>query len=89
MGGERTDTRAYAEIDGREYLVGHDLDLVEVMSKIEEAARSGPAFVDLSDSDRLVSVLISQRSRVVITVRHEPLPHTEDITPDTIRDWEL
>lgn len=90
MGGEKRETRTYVEIDGREYLLGKELDLVEVMGRIETAARSEPTFVDLSDLDHLVSVLISPRSKVVVTVRHaSTLPPEEAPPGSAIRDWEL
>jgi len=90
MGGEKRETRTYVEIDGREYLLGQELDLVEVMGRIETAARSEPTFVDLSDHDHLVSVLISPRSKVVVTVRHaSALPPEETPPGSAIRDWEL
>jgi len=91
MRGQLRDTRTYVEIDGREYLLGSELDLVEVMGRIEAAARNEAAFVDLSDGDQLVSVLVSRRSRVVVTVRPlEPQPDSDDTPPGGfLRDWDL
>ncbi|WP_194421849.1 hypothetical protein [Microbacterium abyssi] len=90
MGGNEKHTSTYVEIDGREFLLGRDRDLVDVMSRIEEAARSEPAFVDLSDGDRHVSVLVSHQSRVVITVRHESsAPAEHSPLGASIGDWDL
>ncbi|WP_404438281.1 hypothetical protein LG322_04220 [Microbacterium aerolatum] len=90
MGREETHyTSTYVEIDGREYLLGHDQDRGDVMSRIAEAARSEPAFVDLSDGARRVSVLISHQSRVVITVRHESASAVHDPLDPSIADWDL
>lgn len=89
MGDERKINRTYVEIDGREYLLGHDHDLVDVMSKIEAAAQTKPTFVDLSGSERLVSVLVSPQSRVVITVRQESPADVVQVRPGLIDDWDL
>ncbi|WP_404475360.1 hypothetical protein [Microbacterium aerolatum] len=91
MGREEThSTSTYVEIDGREYLLGHEQDLVDVMARIEEAARSEPAFVDLSEGERHVSVLVSHQSRVVITVRRESAATSEHAPLGTsIGDWDL
>ncbi len=77
-------TTAYIEVDGREFRLARDRDLVDVMNQIEAITRSEPAFVDLSDGERLVSVLISPGARVVVTVR------PDHRTPDSsIDDWSL
>jgi hypothetical protein len=90
MDSDRSFTRTYVEIDGREYLLGDDHDLVEVMARIEAAAQSRPAFVDLSSGDRMVSVLVSAQSHVVITVRRESIDESEDVFPGLqIGDWDL
>ncbi|GEK87248.1 hypothetical protein [Microbacterium aerolatum] len=90
MGRDDDHTSTYVEIDGREYLLGHDQDRGDVMSRIAEAARSEPAFVDLSDGGRRVSVLVSHQSRVVITVRHDSAVHAEhDPLDASIADWDL
>ena len=90
MDGESRRTATYVEIDGREYTLGRDLDLVDVMSKIEAAAQSRPTFVDLADSAHLVSVLVSPQSRVVITVRPESATPSEHLHPGAaISDWDL
>lgn len=90
MGDEDEHTSTYVEIDGREYLLGRDQDRVEVMSKIEAVARSAPAFVDLSDRGQHIFVLVSRRSKVVISVRHESPAPAEHFSPDALSgDWDL
>ncbi|OAN41376.1 hypothetical protein [Microbacterium sp. H83] len=90
MGGARTGIRTHVEVDGRDFLLGGDRDLVHVMSQIEAAAASPPAFVDLSDGDEMVSVLIHGTSRVVVSVEREHRP-PEPLDPPTasIDDWEM
>lgn len=89
MDGESRRTTTYVEIDGREYTLGRDLDLVDVMSKIQAAAQSRPTFVDLADSAHLVSVLVSPQSRVVITVRPESSTPEHLHPSDAMSDWDL
>lgn len=96
MGDERKINRTYVEIDDREYVLGQDQDLVDVMSKIEAAAQTKSAFVELSSGERLVSVLISSQSRVVVTVRPEQLaevthvrPELVDVPRGLVEDWDL
>ncbi|MFB4351887.1 hypothetical protein RAC69_01950 [Microbacterium sp. LS_15] len=80
----------HVEIDGRDFVLSGERDLVDVMSQIEAAAASPPAFVDLSDGDDLVSVLIHSTSRVVVSVEtdqrspaeYEPLSY-----PNNEWDW--
>ncbi|MCM3780418.1 hypothetical protein [Microbacterium hydrocarbonoxydans] len=80
----------HVEIDGRDFILSGERDLVHVMSQIEAAAASPPAFVDLSDGDDLVSVLIHSTSRVVVSVEtdqrssadYEPLSY-----PNNDWDW--
>jgi len=89
-----SNTTAYVEVDGREYALEADRDLVDVMTLIEAAARTEPSFVDLSNGDRTVNVLISTTTRVVITVRsNDPLPLLPDVThqrsfEDPYFEWE-
>lgn len=85
----RMNTRTHVEIDGRDFILGHDRDLVAVMSSIERAAGSPPGFVDISAGDELVSVLITSASKVVVTVVPDTIP--ADWTPPgtPISDWEL
>ncbi|WP_091227157.1 hypothetical protein [Microbacterium sp. 3J1] len=90
MGATRMDLRTHIEIDGRDFLLGGDRDLVDVMSQIEAAAASPPAFVHLSIGDEMVSVLIHSHTRVVISVEREH-PPTSPLDPPTplISDWEM
>jgi hypothetical protein len=84
-----TDARVHIEIDGRDFVLGDDRDLTEVMAHIEAAAASPPAFVHLSTGDQMVAVLIHSRSRVVITTGDaSPGTATPEVW-DSMPDWEL
>lgn len=90
MDGPRTKTRARIDIDGREFLVDDDRDLVDLMGRIEAAARSEATFVDISSRTGLVSVLISPGAHVVVSVEHEQPSGWRDDAPVTqMPDWEL
>lgn len=89
MDGARV-TRARIEIDGREFLLDGDRDLVDLMTRIEAAARSEPTFVDISDRDGLVSVLVSPGAHVVISVVHQGAASVDHAPPFApITDWDL
>ncbi|MFB7250635.1 hypothetical protein [Microbacterium sp. NPDC056234] len=76
-------------IDGQRFLLDRDRDLVDLMGQIEAAARSEPAFVHLSDGDELVSVLVSSRSRIIITVEREGIAVVAEEAPVApFSDWE-
>ncbi|MBQ3357414.1 MULTISPECIES: hypothetical protein [Microbacterium] len=86
----RTNTRARIDIDGREFLLDGDRDLLELMGRIEAAARSEPTFVDISDRNGLVSVLVSPGARVVISVEHvSSVALVEEAPVHPIADWDL
>lgn len=83
------ETSTHVEIDGQRFLLDSDRDLVDLMAEIEEAARSEPRFVHLSDGEELVSVLVSARSRIVITVEHESRARMPDSMPIQLpADWD-
>lgn len=90
MSGVRTGITTHIEVDGRDFLLGGDRDLVDVMSQIETAAASPPAFVDLSDGEEMVSVLIHAASRVVVSVERQPRP-AGLLEPPTfsLDDWDV
>jgi len=88
----RTKTTTYVEIDGRPFVLYGDRDLTEVMADIEKAAASpDPTFVRLDGGDELVSVLISSRTRVVVTVRRDSADHAVPEAPMFLptADWDL
>jgi|GEM_PF-3571512 len=92
MDESRTETTTCVEIDGRRFVLDADRHLAGVMADIEAAAaRPNPTFVQLTDGDERVSVLVSSRTRVVVTVYrssaaqealNEPV-----VFPDA--DWDL
>lgn len=84
-----TDERVHIEIDGRDFVLGDDRDLTEVMTQIEAAAASPPAFVHLSTGDQMVAVLIHSRSRVVITTDGAYSGQSMPELWDSMPDWEL
>lgn len=84
-----TGSRAHIEIDGRDFILGDGRDLTEVMTQIEAAAASPPAFIYLSTGDQMVAVLIHSRSRVVVTTGGS---YASEVTPemwDSMPDWGL
>ncbi|MFJ4255278.1 hypothetical protein [Microbacterium sp. NPDC090003] len=86
----RTNTRARIDIDGREFLLDGDRDLLALMERIEAAARTEPTFVDISDRNGLVSVLVSPGARVVISVEHvSSAALVEEAPVMPIADWDL
>lgn len=88
-----TNTTTCVEIDGRPFILHRDRDAGEVMAAIEAAAAlPDPTFVHLGSGDELTSVLISARSRVIVTVRHDSADHA--IAPDPAmylptEEWDL
>ncbi|WP_144872403.1 hypothetical protein [Microbacterium sp. 1.5R] len=80
----------HIEIDGRDFVLSGERDLVHVMSQIEAAAASPPAFVDLSDGDDLVSVLIHSTSRVVVSVETDQQASSAQFEPLSYpsNDWD-
>jgi hypothetical protein len=90
MNEKRGESRTHVEIDGRDFLLPANLDLVDLMSRIEDAARSEPTFVDIAGDGELASVLISPQSRVVVSVEHlsVALPAPE-VAANPMLDWDL
>ncbi|MFB8188213.1 hypothetical protein ACFC14_02740 [Microbacterium sp. NPDC055988] len=83
------DSITHVAIDGRRFRLNGERDLVDLMSQIEAAARSEPTFVHLSDGDELVSVLVSSRSRIVITVERAGIAAIADEPPIApFLDWD-
>lgn len=90
MDGSRTKPRTRIEIDGREFILDGDRDLVDLMSRIEAAARSEPTFVDISSQGGLVSVLVTPGARVIISVAPEGSEHIDHAPPiPPLSDWDL
>lgn len=90
MSDTRAETRARVEIDGRGFAVGADCDLVELMAQIEAAARSQPTFVHLRGGVESVSVLVTPRSMIVITVDHAQTALLNERAPLVpAGDWDL
>ncbi|WP_298863432.1 hypothetical protein [uncultured Microbacterium sp.] len=92
MDGTRMKAITCVEIDGRPFLLRGDRALGEVMADIEAAASGDdPKFVQLIGGEDAVSVLVSSRTRVIVTVRHDRVDH---IAPDEsthlqTEDWDL
>lgn len=89
MTGRQEQRRVLVHIDGTPYALG-DRDLVDLMTAIEAAVSTPGAFVDLTHGDRLVSVLITPTSRVVITVDLDAPTDPDSFFPTSpITDWEM
>lgn len=91
----RVETKTQVTIDGWSFRLQPDYDLVDLMGRIEAAATTGPAFVQLLDGESMVSVLVSPQSKVLITVSPRETNGTRD-TPafeptlaTDMTDWEL
>lgn len=59
---------AHIEIDGRSFVLGRDQDLEKVLTQIEEAASSPPAFVTLVGDHQTIRVLMQPTTQVVASV---------------------
>lgn len=62
----RTITRL--EIDGHAMVLSAEHDVLDLMRRIEEAARGQPTFVDVAGDRAIMSVLITANTRVMISV---------------------
>lgn len=78
-------------VDDDQFALAPEQDLVDLMDRIESAARSSPAFVDFAAGDGLVSILICPSTRVVVTVRPERAADAIDVEPFAVEplDWEF
>lgn len=76
--------------DDDRYILAPEQDLVDLMERIESAAKSGPTFVDFMAGDRLVSVLVCSSTRVVVTVRPERSVEESRYLPIAVEplDWD-
>jgi hypothetical protein len=77
--------RTHVEIDGRVFPLAEGRDVVDLMARIEAAARTAPTFVDLSGDGR-VSVLISAATRVVVRVVRESIAENAELEPFILAD---
>lgn len=76
--------------DDDHYVLAPEQDLVDLMERIEIAAKSEPTFVDFMAGDRLVSVLVCAATRVVVTVQPEHVAEDARYLPLAAEplDWE-
>lgn len=68
--------RTRIAFDDDQFVLEPEQDLVDLMERIESAARSDPGFVDFVSGERMVSVLVCASTRVVVTV--DPRPATDE-----------
>ncbi|WP_158698571.1 MULTISPECIES: hypothetical protein [Microbacterium] len=61
-------TRTHFEIDGQNFLVSDEHDVVELMYRIEAAARTEPTFIDIATTSSIISVLITANTRVLVYI---------------------
>ncbi|GGH34339.1 hypothetical protein GCM10010921_01970 [Microbacterium album] len=81
----QTMVRTEVGIDDRSYYLAQGQDVEALKRRIEEAARSGPVFVDFTVvGNRSVSVLVSSASRIVFTietVQYDPRDNGDEEAP--------
>lgn len=83
-------TRTHLEIDGNDYVLSAESDLVELMSRIEAAARTEPTFIDLVVGDGFVSVLVTPHSRVIVSTESTHAAAQDDVVPQgSLLDWDF
>jgi hypothetical protein len=67
MSNSHPESRTQVAIDGGIFLLDRTQAYEEVKERLQSAARSGGTFVDLYlEGDRMVSILVSSRSRVLM-----------------------
>lgn len=86
MDGAPTNSRKHVIIDDRDFVLDPRQDVSDIMSRIEDAARSGPAFVDIGEHG--THVLISSSTRVVIAEDEQDTVPLQT-WPEDFQDWEL
>lgn len=91
--------RARITIDGREFAIRPDRDLVDLMQQLESAAGSRAAFVHIRGGDESISVLVTPHSKIILAVDHIGAAKPENKQPfstapvdeqsvDLTSDWE-
>lgn len=76
-------------VDDEEFMLTADQDLVDLMERIEKAARTRPTFVAFSASVGMMSVLVCAGTRVKVTV--EPQQDRDDlplVPADPSLEWD-
>lgn len=76
-------------VDDEEFVLTADQDLVDLMGRIEKAARTRPTFVAFSASVGMMSVLVCSSTRVKVTV--EPQQDRDDlplVPADPSLEWD-
>lgn len=76
-----TERRARVQIDGRQYVLAPDCDLVELMRQVESAPESDAAMIHIRGGDDTVSVPVTPLSAVVLTVERVLLTQPEHEPP--------
>jgi hypothetical protein len=77
------EVRARITIDGQEFAISPDRDLVDLMQQLETAAGSRAAFVHIHGGDESISVLVTPHSKIVLAVDHIGAVTPEDEAPFT------
>lgn len=85
----QTSARTEVSIDDITVFLAQEEDIQELKNRMEAAARSPGRFVDfVASGGRLVSALITPRTRVVISVWPDGSVSPE-IAPPDIPEWDL
>ena len=82
----RTITRL--EIDGHAMVLSAEHDVLDLMRRIEEAARGQPTFVDVAGDRAIMSVLITANTRVMISVEQVDRV-APTVAPNEAHVWSL
>jgi len=83
------DTVTRIAFDGEEFVLTADQDLVDLMDRIETAARTRPSFVAFSADAGMTSVLVCRSTRVNVTVESPSELEPGDFVPvDLPSDWD-
>ncbi|WP_217583699.1 hypothetical protein [Microbacterium sp. GbtcB4] len=81
--------RAHFEIDGHDFVVSDEHDIIDLMHRIEAAARSEPTFIDIATTSRLVSVLITASSRVLVYMERVNDSWVPEESKTPFFDWDM
>jgi len=90
MSEHETGVRTEVSIDHISVFVAQDEDVGALKSRFEDAARNGPRFVEFRTAGGGgMGVLITPRTRIVVTVHPPSSQDVTDVVSTGISDWDL